>query len=315
MEREIEAQSLANSRETRSSSASHNTVTSFASQLSHNESPFSSPAFNSLEPSQGSRLEFTFDPNLFPPATTFEHWNPWERSLGHAVDITLHTLQTSTFLPDETASNPFCQSTVLERHESCPLSGSSGPPFQQDWTIEGMGLEWLFDQSSVLAEASPASSVQGSLMCPGLQHTQPSISQVSRESSRAHLTEVAPKAAAHYFSNDQQPSKTSSSDQAIAVQTPISSDGPSCTSDDWAVQRCSDKTRSIPRNPIDSGHESINQLLVNEDVNVHDLDVQQSVPQGPQCVDEVEASQPKLDLDSVKTVVDSDAVYLVRSPI
>jgi len=146
------------------SSASYDISTSAASQFAHNQTPFTSLAFDITAPLQDNTANFVFNPNLFPAGKTVEQWNSCEQSHGHAVDIPLHTPPTSTFVPDELASTSLYRSIVLD--ELPPLSGFPDVPHQQDWTIEGMGLEWLFDQPYLLTEENPVINAQGPLIFP-----------------------------------------------------------------------------------------------------------------------------------------------------
>jgi len=65
--------------------------------------------------------------------------------------------------------------------------------------------------------------------------------------------------------------------------------------------------------PAADGHDSESRLSLHEGVDLTELDAQQVVPQPNPGVHEAEASQLNPDLESVKTVVGSEDVSIIRS--
>lgn len=65
--------------------------------------------------------------------------------------------------------------------------------------------------------------------------------------------------------------------------------------------------------PAADGHDSESRLSLHEGVDLTEMDAQQVVPQPKPGVREAEASQLDLDLESVKTVIGSEAVCIIRS--
>lgn len=159
------------------------------------------------------------------------------------------------------------------------LSGLSGPLLPQKWTIEGMGLEWLFDETSLLAEDTSASDIQESTgFCVSYQ-AQSSISQDWRGISRGHSRNlvVGSTVSSDFSFNDHQTSLMRGSNGVPVLQASTSHNEQSSASSDRAVQGCSDRTRSARHMFIDSGYESVIHFLLHEVVNINELDAQQSV--------------------------------------
>ncbi|KAH0362719.1 hypothetical protein KCU65_g7870, partial [Aureobasidium melanogenum] len=255
MNREAEAQLLTDSSKTQPSPMSDKMVARDSIQSLQDGFPYFASNSDVLKSLQNDGLNISNHSKPFSPSTAIESWNPFDHTLGDSADSSSAVPQFSTSIADGSASDSL-HSQILDcsawpaSHNSTSLSGSSSESNKHGEFLEELGLDYLFAEPSLLAEADLPSHVQQSPVFIPLQQKQHPTSHGEELSSPKSLRTPEVSAGTEYHPvNYQQPS------------------GISCSNPSVITLNCSFRLT------VNSGHESIVRILLDEGEDINKQDV------------------------------------------